>query len=404
MKKQSIQLLVAVCVLVVFFVGERALETRVFGLLPPTLETHANAVIRLCERDAYPPGCYDRELPKLMDQGLSMEDAFVVAGIIQSKIDDYFYCHVLGHNLSAKETAKDPAKWTDVVARCPVGMCSNGCLHGAAQERYRNDVLSDAEIEDVLPELAVTCKSREGRIFTRLEEASCDHSLGHLAMYITGADPMKSTALCDRIAEPYVSSCYEGAFMQIFQPLEVEDFALVKDIPATTTALAESYCDSFPEEQRGACHRESWPLYRTEIEKPEGLAAFCSLMPGKDYVDSCYYAMFYAITAQVNFDQEKIISLCLNLDDERKSQCFANSASRFLETDYHLTAQAVALCDVAEQEGVGERCYDELLYYSGFNFHQGSDAFYTLCRALPEPWEKRCLAGEGSTMLLNKGD
>ncbi|MBX9765211.1 hypothetical protein K2X83_01060, partial [Patescibacteria group bacterium] len=108
------------------------------------LERLAEKVIATCSKESYPPTCYDEEIPRLMDTGLSMEEAFQVTTVIQNKVSDYFYCHVLGHNLSAKETAKDPSKWTEVVARCPVGMCSNGCLHGAAQERFRAESLSEA--------------------------------------------------------------------------------------------------------------------------------------------------------------------------------------------------------------------------------------------------------------------
>ncbi len=396
------QLILACFILATMFFSAYLFETGMFGLMPQSLKTQANRLITTCSRETYPPACYDREIPKLMDKGLSMEEAFEVARIIQEKTGDYYFCHVLGHNLSAKETAKDPSKWTDVIAQCPVGVCSNGCLHGAAQERYRDDVLSEEEIEAVLPELATTCTSGGSRDFTGLEEASCDHSLGHLAMYMTGADPIKATAICDVVAKKYAVTCYEGVFMQIFQPLEPEDFGLVKDIPATTIVSAKAYCDRFTGVQRTACHRESWPLYHLQIKEPAGLASFCTLVPDEESVNACYYGMFYVLTAQFHFDKERVSSFCSSLGD-RKSQCFANSASRFLETDYALIPDAVSLCEAAEKEGVGKRCFNELLYYSGFGFHKGSDAFNTLCHALPEPWRTRCKDGEGSTVRLNEG-
>lgn len=366
----------------------------------------AREIIATCKDAPYPPKCYDEEVPKLMDRGLSMEDAFAVTRIIQNTVPNYYYCHVLGHKLSEKETAKDPSKWTSVIARCPVGQCSNGCLHGAAQERFRNDTLTPEQIESVIHELAQTCEPSAERAFTGLEKASCYHSLGHLTMYITGADSTAATGVCDRIArkgkEDYTQLCYEGAYMQIFQPLEPEDFALVRDIPATTTALAQAFCNRYEGERRAACNRESWPLYRETLSTAEGLSRFCALTPGEAYEGRCYSAMFYVLTAMTNFDDEKVVSLCEGLSDRRKAQCYANAASRYLETDYRLIDKAVGLCKKATESGVGEACYRELVFYSSYNFHKGSEAFSHLCASLPDSWKEMCLSGEGMKLEPNR--
>ena len=361
-----------------------------------SLEGYASDVIATCAAESYPPACYDREIPKLMDKGLSMEEAFAVTSLIQDRVDDYFFCHVLGHNLSAKETAKDPAAWTSVIARCPTGMCSNGCLHGAAQERFRRETMTEEEIEAALPELSSICRP-ETRSYTGLEKASCYHSLGHLTMYITGAKIERATAVCDEIAnykgEDYTKTCYEGAYMQIFQPLEPEDFGLVKDIAPTTSDEAERFCASYAGERRAACHRESWPLYRASLQEPAGLSAFCALAPSGSAMQRCYNAMFYVITPQFNFDEERIVTYCNALTEPWKGQCYANAASRAMETDYRLVDRAVSLCTRAEDAGVGDRCYSELLFYSSFNFHKDSPGFTSLCKALPGSWGERCFAG-----------
>lgn len=398
MKTATNQILLGLAILFVFFGMTYAWETGLFGLFPRSLEQYASSVVRTCSRDVYPPRCYDTEIPKLMDQGLSMEEAFEVARHVQDKVDGYFYCHVLGHNLSAKETAKDPERWTSVVARCPTGMCSNGCLHGAAQERFRNDELTDEEVRAILPQISTVCTSESGRDFTGLEEASCNHSLGHLSMYVTGGDIRFAVDVCDVVAHKgtrdFSTTCYEGAFMQIFQPLDPEDFGLVKDIPATTTELAKEFCDSFSGERRAACHRESWPLYRDTLATPEGAEAFCSLVPGQKSERLCYNALFYLLSAQLSFDIDRISTLCTDITEDRKGQCFANSASRMIETDYRLIPKAVELCERAEAEGVGERCYDELVFYSTFNFHRDSESYQALCKALPEPWQTKCVNWE----------
>lgn len=366
-----------------------------------TLNADAQRIMNQCEKTSYPPACYDKEIPKLMDQGLSMEDAFKVTAIIQTHVSDYYYCHILGHELASKETAKDPSKWTQVIARCPVGQCSNGCLHGAAQERFRNDVLTPEQQDEVVPQLKTVCTD-ETRNFTGLEQASCFHSLGHLSMYITGANIRKSLSNCDAIAHvgatDFTQTCYEGAFMQIFQPLEPEDFGLVKDIAPTTTAKAETFCDAFSGEPRAACHRESWPLYLKQIETGPGLQKFCALVQDPTDVSRCYNGIFFVLMAEFNFDTSKVLPICTTLPEKRMAQCFANSAARLVETDYRLGQKAVDLCGIADQHGVGQQCYDLLLYYSTFNYHEGTPAFEQFCGYMPEPYRDECLAGKGSTI------
>ena len=111
------------------------------------LTQYANVVLGECATESYRPACYDKKIPLLMDQeSITMEEAFRVTALIQKQDSEYWYCHVLGHNLASKEAAKDPAMWAKVIPRCPAGQCSNGCLHGAFQERYRDEVLSDEKI------------------------------------------------------------------------------------------------------------------------------------------------------------------------------------------------------------------------------------------------------------------
>ncbi len=395
------------CIFYIAKVGLPELPTNLFTKKEP-LEVYAKEVMEICARESYPPKCYDLEIPKLMDRGLTMEEGFQVTSLIQEKTNGYFFCHVLGHNLAAKETSKNPDDWTSVVARCPVGMCSNGCLHGSFQEKFRDESLTDDQIKDVTPQLQQICEQGGGRNFTGLEQASCYHALGHLSMYLTGADIKASTDLCNILAKKgttdYTLTCFEGAYMQIFQPLEPEDFALVKDIAPTTTKEAEKYCDTFSGEYNAACHRESWPLYRDSLKESEGLSYFCSLVPGEAAIRRCYNAMIYVLTAQFEFDKARIVPLCEGLPLDRIGQCFANAASRHVETDYRLTPQAIELCKEADKNGVGDRCYRELLFYSSFNFHQDSEAFKTLCAALPEPWGTQCKNGEGKNTRPNQDE
>lgn len=361
------------------------------------LDQLADQVIAACASESYPPACYDEEIPKLMDE-ISMEDAFRVTQHVQAKDPDYWYCHVLGHNVSAREVAKDPANWKDVLRRCPTGVCSNGCLHGGLQERFREDVLSDEQIEVVKKDLDVLCEPREGFNPTGLEQASCYHAIGHLTMYIANADVPKAIEICDEVAvkddgRNYLQTCYEGVFMQIFQPLEPEDFALVEDLTPEKEDLWE-FCFSYPGEQAHACWREGWPLYWEELNTPEGLVEYCTYSSDERQQQRCFNAMFYILTAQRGFYLDQLVDICAPLPDQVRAQCFANAASRSVETDYKLASLAVALCEEADQYGVGDRCYQELLFYSRFNYHVGSEGFVALCQALPEPHQSMCLNTE----------
>ena len=359
------------------------------------LSDYADKILEKCSRESYRPSCYDKEIPKVMN-GATMEQAFEVTRFVQEKDGEYFYCHVLGHELSARETAKDTSKWKDVIARCPRGMCSNGCIHGAFQERFRAESLPDAEIAELKPQLQNICEGGPGWNPTGLEKGTCYHALGHLSMYITEADIKKSVELCKEITaanamRDYSQICFDGAFMQIFQPLEPEDFALVEGKRPVKEELL-SFCSQFTGEQKGSCWSEGWPLYYNEIITPEGLVEFCSQMKADGQEDRCYNALFYVVTAQFGLDEKRVKDFCGGLPQDRMGQCFANASSRMIETDARLVDRSVALCATAAAFNVGRKCYEELLLYSTYNFHAGSENFYRLCNALPDPWSAKCLA------------
>lgn len=362
----------------------------------PTLAMYAKRITKICSSESYRPACYDREIPKLMSV-LSMEEAFAVTKIIQHQDSSYTYCHVLGHELAAREVAKDPSQWQRVVERVPSGMCSNGGIHGAFQERFRTDALPEAQLEELVPILEGICRPHDTFNPTLLEQATCTHAIGHLAMYVTSADVPKSLALCERVApreggHDFRQICFDGVFMQIFQPLEPEDFALVEG-KTPTLSTVHSFCSAFSGKEKESCWTESWPLSLTQIKKPTGLVSFCAQLSGEDARTRCYNGMLYVLTAIVfNFNPQKITDYCIQLPLERGGQCFAFASSRLIETDWENIPRSVALCKVADEHGVGDACYMELVRYSTYNFHANSPEFYQLCNALPENWKKTCLA------------
>lgn len=361
------------------------------------LLSYAKQIVSTCAKSAFKPTCYDKEIPKLMDSPyeLSMENSFVVTQQVQRLDPSYQYCHVLGHALSAREVKKDPSKWKEVVGRCPSGVCSNGCIHGGFQEKFRKESLTDSEIPKVIPDLKTICEEKPNWHPTGLEQASCYHAIGHLTMYISNAEINKALELCDVIAKKsdgrnFTQLCYDGAFMQIFQPLEPEDFALVKGKQPTKETII-SYCDNFTGAVRGSCISESWPLFRSDLVKSsDGIVKFCSLEK-EGYQDRCFNGIFYVITAQLNFDFEKIKPLCEGLPQKLKPMCFLNIASRMIETDYNNIGRSVAVCNYASPVDPDNQCYNMLLTMSKYNFHPKSKEFYTLCNALPEKWKQQCL-------------
>jgi hypothetical protein len=328
---------------------------------------------------------------------ISMEDAFQITRVVQDQDPSYQYCHVLGHNLSAREIKKDPSRWKEVLTRCPSGLCSNGCLHGGLQERFRAESFTDAEIVQLKPDLNTLCEARPEWQPTGLEQASCYHALGHLTMYITAADIKKSIELCKefsvkRDGRDLSHLCFDGVFMQIFQPLEPEDFALIEGKQPTKEELP-SFCREFEGYQKGSCWNEGWPLFLQEITTPEGVVKFCSTLKEPFLQDRCYNAMFYVVPAQFKLDEDRIQKFCSKLPDPKRGQCFANAASRFIETDASLVENSVRMCEYAARFGADEQCYQELLFYSTYNFLPGSEGFLKLCSRLPQPWTEKCLSG-----------
>jgi hypothetical protein len=383
--------LVLLFVLIVLGIGMFMSQTVGLGLKQQgSLAEYAKNIVEKCAGASYRPSCYDEEIPKLMN-AISMEKSFEVTRLVQNEDSEYFYCHILGHELSTRETAKDPDNWKKVIARCPSSMCSNGCIHGAFQERFRAESLPDAKVEELKPVLTGICEKRPGWEPTGLEKGTCYHALGHLSMYITDGNIERSTALCKEVVPAiYSQICFDGAFMQIFQPLEPEDFALVKDMAPIKEELF-SFCNEFPDEQKSSCWSEGWPLYYNEIITPEGLVEFCSKIQIDGQENRCYNVLFYVVTAQFALNEERVMDFCSGLVQERMGQCFANASSRMIETDARLIDRSLALCAKANVLGVGEECYEELLLYSIYNFHVGSQDFFQLCNALPDPWNTKCL-------------
>ena len=393
---------------------------RVFFTEPASLEAHAAKIFAKCSMSSsLRDRCYDEEIPKLMDV-ISMEDAFGVTKIIQSQDDSYWFCHTLGHALSEREYNKDPSKWRDVVDRCPVGMCSNGCIHGTIQEHFASAELDEEQIRELQPDLVRLCEKRPSWNPTLQQTSSCYHEIGHLSMYLTGADVNAATAVCEAVGikedgRNYLQTCYEGIFMQIFQPREPEDFALIYNIVPLKKNLVEcdqytngidkgicwergwrgelsSFCGQFPQEIQWGCFREAWIVgnKEKELETSEDIIDYCSYSMDPREHKLCYNKLFFSIAVRFEFQASRMNALCTGMPEEIKAQCFANMASRMVETDKNLIERAVGICEYAQKFELENECYKELLYYSTFSVHPESEEFIQYCSYLPDFWNARC--------------
>jgi hypothetical protein len=295
-------------------------------------------------------------------------------------------------------TQKDPENWKSVIARTPLGICSNGAIHGAFQERFRASSLVPEAQEVMIAELDDICEPRPDWQATGIGVATCKHALGHLTMYATDGEIDDSIRMCDRLLDGNNSVmdrqlCYDGAFMQIFQPLEPEDFALIQGKEVETTEEAERFCGNFAGAQRVSCVGESWPLYRSLISTPETVMAACQqLSADPSDFNRCMSGTFYVAMAQANLSVEWAGEFCSAVPTEVSGLCFANSASRLIETDSRNVAKSLEVCQLAENAGEGESCYGELLKYSNFIFKYTDPEYTQLCNGLPEEQKQKCLA------------
>ena len=392
---KKILLILGIIVVVIFWLNSSDSEQKLN--LENNYQAEAKRIVALCAEESHKPKCYDEVIPKVMDNGFTMEEAFEITSLVQDIDPSYQYCHVLGHELSARETAKDPSKWKDVVARSPLGICSNGGIHGAFQERFRVESFAGQSVDEIVPEIEGVCEPREGWAPTRMGQATCTHALGHLTMYITGGEIDPALELCDRLLDPDPRSslrqlCYDGAFMQIYQPLEPEDFALIAGKEIKTQDESEIFCENFSGATKGSCISESWPLYRGLFSNPATINEVCSRADFDEWqYERCMNGVFYVAMAQSNLSVDWARDFCSEVDEALRGPCYGNSASRLIEVDDRNIEKALELCGDAVDETSKNACFDELLKYSAYTFSAGSPPFFQLCEGLPEPWSAKCL-------------
>jgi hypothetical protein len=336
--------------------------------------------------------CYESEVPNLYPK-LSVAQIFDVVREIRALDPSYQFCHVLAHKIGNRAVAEDPNNWVDVIPLNPAdSLCSNGFIHGVFEGRFGADVLSDATIQQFMPQFVEACEPHDGWNPSNLDRAICYHGMGHLADYITNADLPKALNFCSQVApSDYQRVCIQGVFMQIYQPLEPDDYALIAQMPVKPTKdTVRQFCATFHDpEYVGSCLEESWPMFQNSILDGTGVASFCSGQPDATETNQCYVSMSSIIGRTSLGNSEKAVSACNQFPAAQQETCYSYSAQAVLEEDLSQSENAIALCERAPAY-IAEQCMSDLIQHAQFTFGNNTQAHKAFCAAVPQSLQASC--------------
>lgn len=358
-----------------------------------SVERSIAAVIAACEQstDNHAP-CYESEVSRLYP-ALSVPQLFEVIREIRRQDASYQFCHVLAHKIGERVVAEDPDRWIDAIPLNPSdGLCSNGFIHGVVGGRFRAEVLDDATLQKLLPDFRRACEPRARWQPSNLDQAICYHGLGHLYDFITNANIPKALDICTQTTtEQYRRVCIEGVFMQIYQPLEPDDYLMIEQMPVKPTKdTVRQFCARFRDTPvyEGACLRESWPLH-PGMDDGTGVESFCSNQPNAVEETACYQSATAIIGRQSLGNPEKAASACTQLPEKRQDMCFSTVAQAFLEENRTDASKAIGFC--ARAGGVlAQRCMTWLTTQATFIFGQNESEARAFCAALPDDMKADC--------------
>lgn len=363
-----------------------------------SLKQTAAEIIEICKDSDRKDFCYEEEVPKLQGE-LETAEMFELIREIRRQDPEYLFCHVLAHSLGEYEVALDPNNWIDAIAKGPTdGLCSNGYTHGAILARFNYEEFTDEQFELALEDFAIACEERESWHPTTLTRAMCYHGLGHVFIHITETDVDKSIMACDRVAHKeggrdFMDVCLEGIYMQLFQPLEPEDFWLLEflEVQPSRDNIAQFCSDhSSTDRQYAACWREAWPFFFEEMKTSEGLLNYCNALEDEGYRQQCFVTAV-TINGRLNLgNPNKMADVCNGLPSEQSGLCLSRGANAYVEEDHNATTEALNLCSLGDTEAAREECYGFLARIASYNFHRESEAFKNMCSNLPERWQDRC--------------
>lgn len=358
----------------------------------------ATEIFQKCQNNPFPQGCYEKTVPLLMDSPthLSMTQAFEVVDLIKKLDPKYNYCHVAGHFIGQKQVLKNPNKWKEAITMCPMnGGCANGCIHGILMERFKTETFTDAQISEITSEMRSMCNSSTEWKLTKMESIGCFHAMGHAAMYLTNADINKSLEFCYDIGKQnnndltFYYNCYQGIFMQIIQPLEAEDKALVKQLQPKTATEAMKFCDTFTDSKKAACQVQTWPLFFESYKDPKKMSDYCRHFDYQ-YQDACYSTVINTLTGLV-FDSDFIIDYCSQLTTPSPGECLGRSARRILQIDIKNFDKSINLCQQGSQFDPKGNCFYWLISTDSYILKDPTSERESFCKRFPAPWQEQCL-------------
>ena len=179
--------------------------------------------------------------------------------------------------------------------------------------------------------------------------------------------------------------------MQIYQPLEPDDFALLdllKEKPSAQNyrRLCAAYTDNGEE---GACLREAWPLFRDGIRFGTDVGTFCARQPDAAEEEACYETAAAIVGRTSLGKSDTAVAACQHFPKTRQKLCFIALAQSALEEDRTNADGAIDLCRAAD-DAVAKECLATLAHRASFIFASGSAEKTQFCATLLEESDVRC--------------
>lgn len=358
--------------------------------------TEVSRIVSECEGATKKEACYEERISALFPER-PLEEIFSLTRQVRHIDPGYQFCHVLGHKLGEAAVAEDPDSWLELMSKNPRdGLCSNGFIHGVIGGRFRAEVLDTKTLNAHISDFSKACEPRDSWRASPLDQAMCYHGMGHLYMFITDANVPQALQLCEKTAHDkgtgdYRQVCIEGVFMQIYQPLEPDDFLMIERMPVVPTKdTVRTFCATFPDPRHeGACLRESWPFFRQEVLSGMGVEEFCSGQPDAKEESACYATAFSLIGRMSLQRPSQALDACGALFYTRKPDCYSYAARAVLEESREDSEQAISLCMSVPKRYV-EGCIQSLVAVADFIFSHDTEYKETFCNSVKKKTRFSC--------------
>ncbi len=341
--------------------------------------------------------CYEDHIASLYPKH-AVTDLFSSMVFVQKFDPAMVDCHFIAHRLGEAVTYADPSSWSrNIIAEGGNSLCAFGYVHGVTVAAFKSGPLSADELEEELPKFKKACV---GADISQRQQENCHHGIGHMLYYVTGTHITKALELCEEVVPEEVKRsnvgrkrCYAGVLMNVFQGFirtneeESNPFNLSKE-------TSRPFCEALGDDSFvGACLRQSWPLYSTEIIEKNGIESFCENQPSREETEWCFAKVFKGITWYLINDLKRVQHICQAVSPEWQKSCFSNASQEIIEEGGGARAsvrRAVAFCDEAGTS-ISKDCAGQLLRQAGYFSEKGSAARSSYCSQLPLQQNESCL-------------